>query len=150
MASERSTLVRAAITRRSSIISPLNQSRNGATHWVIPMASDFACIICHTVAGDRKVETISGWNREKGSRDARGMETLSVLGVSGGRQGCPRARRANKASISLACGTATSARVCHSGCTTTVAGRRPRGVSLAKARTFLYSGVGCAKDRVAN
>ena len=136
MESARSTLVRVAMPYRGSIVATPNQSRNGSTHWVIPMASDFACIICHTVSGDRKVETISRWTREKGVRYARGMENLSVLGVSGGRQVCPGARCANKASISITCGTARSARVSHSGFTTTLAGRRPRGMSLAKARPF--------------
>ena len=52
------------------------------------------------------------------------------------------ARHANKASISAACGTVTSDGVSHSVCTTTVAVRSTRWVSLVKARTFLCSGVG--------
>ena len=114
------------------------------------MASDFACIICNSVAGTRKGETISGWNIERGARDARVTETFSVIGVSGDRQGCPGARRANKASISAACGTSMSDVVIHYGCTTTVGGRSPRRMSFTKARTFPYSGVGCAKDGVTN
>ena len=135
---------------RVSIVAALNQSRNGATYWVIPMASDFACIICHAVAEARKGDTISGWTRERGARYNQGTETLYVLIVSWGRWGCLGASRANKASISAAGDTAMSAGVSHSGCTTTVAGRRPRRMSLEKARTFRSSGVGCENDRVTN
>ena len=95
-------LVRVAMPCRGSTVSALNQSKKGAPRWVIPMASDFAYIKFHAVAGARKGETISGWTRERGSRYARGTETLSVPGVSGVRQGCLEARRANKASISAA------------------------------------------------
>ena len=99
---------------RGSIVAALNQSRNDATCWVIPMVSAFACIIFHTVVSARKGENISGWTRERGSRDARGTETLSVIGVSWGRRGCQGARHAKKASIYAAWGTAKSARVGHS------------------------------------
>ena len=109
----RSTLVREAMPCRGSIVAALNQSRNGATRWVISMASAFTCIICHMVAGARKGEIISGWTRERRVRYAWGTETLSFLGVSGGRCGCTGARRANKASIFAACGTTTSAGVSH-------------------------------------
>ena len=68
MASARSTLIREAMPCRGSIVSALNQSRNGAYRWVIPMASSFACIICHAVAGARKGETTIRWTRERGSR----------------------------------------------------------------------------------
>ena len=60
------------------------------------------------------------------------------------------ARRANRVSISAAWGNATSPRVSHSGCTTTSAVRRPRWMSLTKARTFPSSGVGFAKEGVTN
>ena len=135
---------------RGLIVAALNQSKKGATRWVTPMASDFACIICHAVDGARKGETISGWNGERGDRDNRGTGNFSVLGISWARQGFPEARRANNATKSAAWGTITSEGASHSGCTTTVAGRRPRRMSLSKARTFLYYGLGCAKDRVMN
>ena len=150
VASARSTMVRAEMTYRGSIVAALNQSRNSAILWVIPMASAFACIIFHTVAGASKGGTIRGWTREKGDRDARGTETLSVLGASWGRWECPGARRTNKASISSDCGTAKSSGVSHYGYTTTVAGSIPRRMSLAKLRTFPYSGVGCAKYGITN
>ena len=111
---------------RGSTVAALNQSRNGATRWVIPMVLDFACIICHAVAGNKKGDTISGCTKEKGDRDSRGTETLYILGVSGGMRRCPGARRSNKASISATGGTAISDGVIRSGCTTTVSGRRPR------------------------
>ena len=38
MESARSTLVRAAMPCRGYIVATPNQSRNGSTHWVIPMA----------------------------------------------------------------------------------------------------------------
>ena len=57
--STRSKLVRVLMPCRSSIVATLNQSRNGSTQWVIPMASAFECIICHAFAGARKGETIS-------------------------------------------------------------------------------------------
>ena len=57
---------------------------------------------------------------------------------------------ANKAPISAAGGTATSTGVSHSVCTIPVAGRRPRWMSLAKARTFPSSGVGYEKDGFTN
>ena len=41
VASARSTLARAAVPCRGSIVAALNQPRNGATRWVIPMASAF-------------------------------------------------------------------------------------------------------------
>ena len=148
VASARSTRVRASMPCRGSNVAALNQSRNGATFWVIPMASAFSCIICHAVAGARKWETISRWTRERGPRDNLGTETLSIIGLYWGRWGCPGAWRASKASISAAGGTATSDGVSQSSYTTTVAVRRPRRVSLAKARTFLSSGVGYAKDGV--
>ena len=150
VASARSTLVRATMPCKGSIVSALNQLRNGATHRVIPMASDFTCIICHVVSGSRKEETISGWNRERGARDAWVTKTLYVFWVSGSGRGYPGERRSNKASISAACGTATSVEVRHYGCTTTIFFRRPRRMFLAKARTFPSSGVGCTKDGVTN
>ena len=55
----RYTLVRAARPSWGSTVTTLNQYKNVSTHWVIPMASDFACIMCHAVAGARKGETIS-------------------------------------------------------------------------------------------
>ena len=85
VASTRSTLVRAAIPCWGSTVANFNQSRNGDTRYVIPMASYFACIMCHAVSGANKGETINRRNRDRGARDARGMETLSGLGVSGGR-----------------------------------------------------------------
>ena len=115
VASVSSTLLRAEMPYRGSIIATLNQSRNGATCWVIPMALDFACIICHTVDGPRKGDTISGWTRERGTRDVRGTDTLYVLGVSWGRQGFLGTRRANKASISAAWGTVMSDGLRYSG-----------------------------------
>ena len=81
MASVSSTLVRAAMPCRGSIVVTLNQSRNGATCWFIPMASAVLCIILYAVAGARKREIISVWTREREARDARGTDTLSVLGV---------------------------------------------------------------------
>ena len=85
LASTRSTLVRAAMPCWGSNFDNLNQCRNGATHYVIPMASDFACIMCHAVSSANKGETINRRNRDRGARDAQGTETLSGLGVSGGR-----------------------------------------------------------------
>ena len=123
MASVRSTLVRAAMPCRGSIVATPDQSRNSSTHWVIPVASALAYIIYHTVASSRKGETISGWTRERGARDDRGTETLSVIGVFWGRWGCPGARSANKTYISAAGGISTSTGVSHSVCTTTVAAR---------------------------
>ena len=143
--SARLTLARAVMPCRGSTVATPNQSRNGSTHWVIPMASAFSCIIYHTVSSARKGETNIRWTREKGARDEQGTETLYVLGVSWGRWGCPGAMRANKAYISAAGGTTMSTAVNHSGCTTTVAGRRPRRMFLAKARNFPSSGAGCAK-----
>ena len=110
------------MTCRGSIVADLNQSRNGATCWDILMTLAFACIVCYVVAGIRKWEFISEWNRDRRSQDARGTETLSVIGVSWGRRGCLGERRANKASISAAWDIDTYAGVIHSGCTTTVAG----------------------------
>ena len=55
-----------------STVATLNKSRNCATRWVIPMALDFVCVMCHAVDGARKGETISGWTRERGARDAQG------------------------------------------------------------------------------
>ena len=54
---------------------------------------------------------------------------LSYLGVGRDFRG---ARHSNKASISAAWGSATSAGVSHSDWTTTVAGRRPRRMSFAQ------------------
>ena len=133
MASVRFKLVRAEMPCRGSIVATPDQSRNSSTHWVIPVASALAYIIYHTVASSRKGETISGWTRERGARDDRGTETLSVIGVFWGRWGCPGARSANKTYISAAGGISTSTGVSHSVCTTTVAGRKPRRLSLAKA-----------------
>ena len=143
-----SKLVREAMRYRGSIVASLNQSRNGATRWVIPMDPDLACIICHAVAGARKGDTVSGWTRERGARDARGTETLSGIGVSGGRRGCLGERHAIRSSIYAAWGILTSPGVSNSGFTTTVARRRPRRMSLSKARTFPSCGVGWAKDGV--
>ena len=114
------------------------------------MASDFACIMCHVVAGARKEETISEWTRERGERYARGTKTVSGLEVSGGSRGCPGERCDNRASMSAARGIMTYPGVSYYGFTTTAAGRRPRWVSLAKARTFPSSGVGCAKGGFTN
>ena len=98
----------------------------------------------------RKGNTVSGWTMERGDRDARGTETLSVHGVSRGSLGCPGARRASRSYISAAWGNTTSPGVIHYGFTTTVYGRRPRWMSPAKARTFPSSGFSCAKDGVTN
>ena len=83
VASVRSTLVRAAMPCRGSIVATLKKSRNGATRWVIPMASDFACIICHAVASARKGETISGWTRERGPGTPRVRRSSLFLGSQG-------------------------------------------------------------------
>ena len=84
----------------------------------------------------------------RGGTGTPGLQILSLLlGVSGGRRGCTGARHASKASISTACGTVTSDGVSHSGCTTIVAVRSPRRMSLVKARTFLCSGVGFREGR---
>ena len=112
------------------------------------MVSAFACIICHVISGARKEETISRWTRDRVARETQGTETLSVLGVSRVRCGCPGARRTTKASISADWGTATSPKESHSGCTNTVAGMRQNMMSLTKAGTFPSSGVGCVKDKV--
>ena len=101
------------------------------------MVLDFACIICHVVSGNRKGETIIGCTRERGDRDDWGTETLSVLGVSWGRQVCMGARRVSKASISADGGTTMSDGVSYSGFTTIVDGRRTRRMYLDKERTFL-------------
>ena len=68
MESVRSMLVRVVMPCRGSIIAALNQSRNGATYWVIPTESSFACFICYAIDGARKGETISRWNRKRGAR----------------------------------------------------------------------------------
>ena len=70
-----------------STVAALDLSSYGATRWVIPMTSAFACIVCHAFSGARKGETISGCTRKRGARYARGTETLSGLEVSRGRQG---------------------------------------------------------------
>ena len=81
----RYTLVRAARPSWGSIVTSLNQYRNGANHWVILMAPAFVCIMCHAIAGARKGETIIGCNMDRGARDAWVTETVSSLGVYGGR-----------------------------------------------------------------
>ena len=70
--SARSTLVRAAMPCRGSIVATLNQSSNGATRWVVPMAWAFECIICHAVTGAIKGYTINGWTRERGKMEDQG------------------------------------------------------------------------------
>ena len=151
VASARSTIVRAAIPFLGSTVAALNQSSNGATCWVIPMASDFECIMCHRVAGARKGDTISTWTRERGGAGTPGvLRPCLVLGSPGLFEGARGARCDNRASMSAAQGTVTSPRVSHSSFNTTVAGRRPRWTSLAKARTFLSYSVGCTKDGVTN
>ena len=47
-------------------------------------------------------------------------------------------------------GTEMSSGANHYGCTTTIAGRRLRRMSLTKERTFPSSEVGCGKDGVMN
>ena len=128
-----------------STVSTLNKSMNGSTQWFIPMVSDFECIMCHTVAGARRGETISMWNR-----DARGAESMSSLEVSGGRRRCLGARCDIRDSISADQGTLTSPEVIYSGFTITAAGRRSRRMSLEKVLTFPSSSVGWAKDRFTN
>ena len=46
-----------------STVAALNQLSNCATRWVIPMASEFACIMCHIVSSARKGGTTRGWTR---------------------------------------------------------------------------------------
>ena len=140
----------AEMTCRGSIVATLNQFRNGATNLVIPMALDFACIICHVVAGARKGETISRWTRERGGRDAQGTDTLSIVEVSGGRRRCPGARHAKKASISTTCGIAKSSGASHSSCTPTVPGRRLMRMFLCKGEDLQVLRVGCAEDGITN
>ena len=54
VASARSILVRAAMPCRVSIVATLNQSRNSATLWVVPMASAFC--VYHMLLGCRRQE----------------------------------------------------------------------------------------------
>ena len=118
----RSTLVREAIPRCGSTVSALNQYMNGVTRWVILIESDFACIMCHSLEGDRNGDTISGCTRGRGDRNARGNDTLSSLWVSSSSLWCPGVRRANPASIYASCGNSTLLRVSHSGSMTTMTG----------------------------
>ena len=71
--STRSILDRAAMPCRGSILAALNQLRNGATRWVIPIVAAFACIICNAVSGARKGDTIIRWTRKRGGRYTQGM-----------------------------------------------------------------------------
>ena len=57
--SVKSTMVRAEMPCWGSTVADLNQFRSGATRWVIPMESVFACIMCHIVSGAMDGETIS-------------------------------------------------------------------------------------------
>ena len=143
-----STLVRALMPFCGSTVAALNHSTKSITRWVIPIASIFACILCHTFKGDKNGATISGCARERGDSDTRGTETLSGLDVSPANLGCSGARHANAASISVFRGTSTSLGVIHSGRMMTVAGNWPSQMSQAKVRTFPSSSVVLVKDGV--
>ena len=82
MVSARSMIVRAAMPFCGYPVSALNHSINGVTCWVIPIASVFACILCHSLEAYRNGSTDIGCTRERGDRDAQGTETLSILRVS--------------------------------------------------------------------
>ena len=128
----------------------LSHFMNGITHLVIPIASYFAYIMCHTLAGDRNGVTISGCTREKGDIDTIVIDTLSSLGVSADNLGVSGGKRASDVFMSAYCGTSTSLGVIHAGGIMTVAGSCPRQISLTKARNFLSFVVQLAKDGLTN
>ena len=141
-------LVRDVMPCYGSPVSAVNHSMNVVTCWVIPIASDFVCIMFHASEGDRNGGTISGCTMERGDRYAQGTETLSGLGVSSDSLGCPGARRANDTYVSASLGTSNFLGVSQSGRKMTVSGNWPRRMYCAKARIFPFSGVGLANDGV--
>ena len=150
MASTRYTVVSALITCCGATVVALSHCMNGITFWVIPIASAFTCIMFHALNGDRNWATISGCTRKRGDINARGIDTLSVLGVFVGNLGVPDGRRTSAASVLSSCVTSTFLRVSHTGINTTVAGSWPSQMFLAKSSTFLSSYVCLAKGGVKN
>ena len=134
-----------------STVSTLNKSMNGSTQWFIPMVSDFECIMCHRVAGARKGDTISTWTRERGGAGTPGvLRPCLVLGSTGVGKDALWERCDMRVFMSAARGAVTSPGVSHPVFTNTVAGRRPRRMSLSKARIFPSSVFGWAMDGVTN
>ena len=60
MASARSTVVRVLMPCCGATVVALRHFMNDITLWVIPIASAFACIMCHTLDGDRNGRSSAG------------------------------------------------------------------------------------------
>ena len=93
-ASARSTLVRALMTCCGLTVVSLNHFRNGITCWVIPIASAFACIMCHTLVGEVMGQPTAGAPGRGGVLTPGGAETLSGLALSPVNLVVPVGRRA--------------------------------------------------------
>ena len=150
MAYARSTMVRVLVLFCGTIVVALIHCTNDITCWAVPIAPAFAFIKCHVLVADRNGSSIGGCTRERGAIDRIVTVSLSGLGLADVNLSVLDGRRDSDAYMHSYCGNSTLLSTSHSKSITTEDGSWPSRMSLAKARTFPYSGVGFAKDRVMN